>query len=203
MNMLPTGFFPENHNRHLAVPTDVFYFKKLPIAAHQLRVVPADLAFLRVAGVPNMPLVGLPVSAKKDFRIRHLEEFCANDYAGIDHGGNEFFLSAWLTKAKKSRYAEVITEILAGRITTYKGACDCNPLFTFRAYNQVEFALKAVNTRQRREEQMAHVQPFQHLDQTWNHLEGKQRDVYRLGTQYHNDKLVRRSTHKRYNGLIW
>ena len=24
MNMLPTGFFPESHNRHLAVPKDVF-----------------------------------------------------------------------------------------------------------------------------------------------------------------------------------
>ena len=45
MNMLPTGFFPENHNRHLAVPSDVFYFKKLPHAANQLRVIPRDLAF--------------------------------------------------------------------------------------------------------------------------------------------------------------
>ena len=36
MNMLPTGFFPKNHNRHLAVQTDLFYFKKLPVAAHQL-----------------------------------------------------------------------------------------------------------------------------------------------------------------------
>ena len=65
MNMLPTGFFPENHNRHLAVPTDVFYFKKLPHAANQLRVIPRDLAFLRVVGVPNMPLIGLPNSGIK------------------------------------------------------------------------------------------------------------------------------------------
>ena len=54
----------------------------------------AYLAFLRIAGVPNMPLIGLPISAKKDFRIRHLEDFCANDYSGFDQGGNEFLLSA-------------------------------------------------------------------------------------------------------------
>ena len=202
MNMLPTGFFPENHNRHLAVPTDVFYFKKLPHAANQLRVIPRDLAFLRVAGVPNMPLIGLPISGKKDFRIRQLENLCANDYSGFDHGGNEFLLAAWLARAKKNCIAEVITEILAGRITSYREACDLNPLFTFRAYNQVDYALKAVNTRQRRDEQMAHVQPFRHLDQSWNHLGGKQRAVFQLVTQFHNDKMVRRSTHKRYNGLI-
>ena len=150
-----------------------------------------------------MPLIGLPISAKKDFRIRHLEDFCANDYSGFDQGGNEFLLSAKLAIiAKMKCSAEVITEILAGRITTYKGACDRNPLFTFRAYNQVDYALKAVNTRLRREEQMAHVQPFQHLDQTWNHLRGKQRNVFQLGTQFHNDKMVRRSKHKRYNGLM-
>ena len=49
---------------------------------------------------------------------------------------------------------------------------------------------------------MAHVQPFRHLDQTWNHLGGKQRAVFQLITQFHNDKMVRRSTHKRYTGLI-
>ena len=166
MNMLPTGFFPENHNRHLAVPTDVFYFKKLPHAANQLRVIPRDFAFLRVAGVPNMRLIGLPISGKKDFRIRQLENLCANNYSGFDHGGNEFFLAAWLARAKKNCIAEVITEILAGRITSYKEACDINPLFSFRAYNQVNYALKAVKTRQRRDQQMAHVQPFRHLDQT-------------------------------------
>ena len=48
MNMLPTGFFPENHNQHLAISTDVFYFKKLPHAVNQLRVIPWDPAFLRV-----------------------------------------------------------------------------------------------------------------------------------------------------------
>ena len=117
MNMLPSGFFPENHNRHLAVPTYVFYFKKLPDAANQLRVIPRDLAFLRVAGVPNMPLIGLLISGKKDFRIRQLENLCANDYSGFDHGGNEFFLAAWLARAKKNCIAEVITEIFAGRIT--------------------------------------------------------------------------------------
>ena len=111
MNMLPTGFFPENHNRHLAVPTDVFYFKKLPHAANELRVIPRDLAFLRVAGVPNMPLIGLPISGKKDFRIRQLENLCANDYSGFDHGGNEFLLAAWLARAKKNCITEVITEI--------------------------------------------------------------------------------------------
>ena len=82
--------------------------------------------------------------------------------------------------------AEVITEILAGRITTYKGACDRNPLFTFRAYNQVDYALKVVNTRQRRDEQMAHVQPFRHLDQSWNLLGGNKRGVFQLVTQFHN-----------------
>ena len=201
MNMLPTGFPPENHNRHFAVPTDVFYFKKLPHAANQLRVIPRDLAFLRVAGVPNMPLIGLPISGKKDFRIRHLGNFCANDYSGFDHGGNEFSLEAWLARAKRNCTAEVITEILAGRITSYKEACDINPLFSLRAYNQVNYALKDVNTRQRRDEQMAHVQPFRHLDQSWNHLGGKQRAVFQLVTQFHNDKMVRRYTHKRYNGF--
>ena len=49
---------------------------------------------------------------------------------------------------------------------------------------------------------MTHVQPFRHLDQSWNHLGGKQRAVFQLITQFHNDKMVRRSTHKRYNGLI-
>ena len=63
--MLPSGFFPENHNRHLAVPTYVFYFKKLPDAANQLRVIPRDLAFLRVAGVPNMPLLGSSFLVRK------------------------------------------------------------------------------------------------------------------------------------------
>ena len=69
MNMLPTGFFPENHNRHLAVPTDVFYFKKLHHAANQLLVIPRNLVFFRVTGVPNMPLIGLPIFGKKDLRI--------------------------------------------------------------------------------------------------------------------------------------
>ena len=41
-------FFSENHNQHLAIPTDVFYFKKLPHAVNQLRVIPWDPAFLRV-----------------------------------------------------------------------------------------------------------------------------------------------------------
>ena len=202
MNMLPTGFFPENHNRHLAVPTDVFYFKKLPHAANQLRVIPRDLAFLRVVGVPNMPLIGLPNSGKNDFRIRHLGNLCVNDYSGFDHGGNEFSLAAWLARAKGNCTSEVITEILAGRITSYKEACDINPMFSFRAYNQVNYELKSVKTRQRRDEQMDHVQPFRHLDQSWNHLGGKQRAVFQLITQFHNDKMVRRSTHKRYNGLI-
>ena len=94
-----------------------------------------------------MPLIGLPISGKKDFRIGQLENLCANDYTGFDHGGNEFLLAAWLARAKKNCTAEVITEILAGRITSYKEACDLNPLFTFRAYNQVAYALKAVNTR--------------------------------------------------------
>ena len=44
-NMLPTGFFSGNQNRHHAVPTEVFYFKKFPSAANQLRIVPRDLAF--------------------------------------------------------------------------------------------------------------------------------------------------------------
>ena len=202
MNMLPTGFFPENHNQHLAIPTDVFYFKKLPHAANQLRVIPRDLAFLRVVGVQNMPIIGLPLSGKNDFRIRQLEFLCANDYTGFDHGGNEFSLAAWLAKAKSNCTAEVITKILRGQITTYKESCDINPLFSFRAYDQVNYALKAVKSRQRRDEQMAHVQPFRHLDQTWNHLGGKQRTVFQLITQFHNDKMVRRSTHKRYNGLI-
>ena len=129
--MLPTGFFPENYNRHLAVPTDVFYFKKLPHAANQLRVIPRDLAFLRVAGVPNMRLIGLPISGKKDFRIRQLENLCANNYSGFDHGGNEFFLAAWLARAKKNCIAEVITEILAGRITSYREACDLTPCLLY------------------------------------------------------------------------
>ena len=111
MKMLPTGFFPENHNRHLAVPTDVFYFKKLSHAANQLRVMPRDLAFLRVAGVSNMPLMRLPISGKKEFRIRQLKNLCANDYSGFDHGGNEFFLAAWLARAKKNCISHVITEI--------------------------------------------------------------------------------------------
>ena len=148
-----------------------------------------------------MPLIGLPISGKKDFRIRQLENLCANDYSGFDHGGNEFFLAGLLARAKKNCIEEVITEILAGRITSYKEACDLNPLFTFRAYNQVDNALKAVNTRQRRDEQMAHLQPFRHLDQSWNHLGGKHRAVFQLVTQFHNDKTDRRSTHKRYNAI--
>ena len=123
MNMLPTGFFPENHNQHLAIPTDVFYFKKLPHAANQLRVIPRDLAFLRVVGVQNMPIIGLPLSGKNDFRIRQLEFLCANDYYGFDHGGNEFSLAAWLARAKMKCTAEVITKILDGQITTYKEKC--------------------------------------------------------------------------------
>ena len=202
MNMLPTGFFPENHNQHLAIPTDVFYFKKLPHAVNQLRVIPRDLAFLRVVGVQNMPIIGLPLSGKNDFRIRQLEFLCENDYYGLDHGGNEFSLAAWLARAKKKYSAEVITKILDGQITTYKEACNINPLFSFRAYNQIIYALKDVKARHRRDEQMAHVQPFRHLDQTWNHLGGKQRAVFQLITQFHNDKMVRRSTHKRYTGLI-
>ena len=149
-----------------------------------------------------MPLIGLPLSGKNDFRMRQLEFLCENDYSGFDHGGNEFSLAAWLARAKSNCTAEVITKILGGRITTYTEACDINPLFSFRAYNQVNYALKAVKSRQRRDEQMAHVQPFRHLDQTWNHLGGKQRAVFQLITQFHNDKMVRRSTHKRYNGLI-
>ena len=149
-----------------------------------------------------MPIIKLLLSGKNDFRIRQLEFLCANDYSGFDHGGNEFSLAAWLARAKMNCTAEVITKILGGQITTYKEACDINPLFSFRAYNQVNYALKDVKSRQRRDEQMAHVQPFRHLDQTWNHLGGKQRAVFQLITQFHNDKMVRRSTHKRYTGLI-
>ena len=150
-----------------------------------------------------MPLIEDPISGKKDFRIRQLENLSANDYSCFDHGGNGFLLAAWLARAKKNCTAEVITEVLAGRITSYKEACDLNPLFSYCAYNQVAYALKAVNTRQRRDEQMAHVQPFRHLDQSWKHLCRKQRAVFQLFTQFDNSKMVRRSTHKRYNGLIW
>ena len=97
-----------------------------------------------------MPLIGLPISGKKDFRIGQLENLCANDYTGFDHGGNEFLLAAWLAKAKKNCTAEVITEILADQITSFNEACDLDPLFILRAYNQVDYALKAVNARQRR-----------------------------------------------------
>ena len=130
--MLPTGFFPENHNQHLAIPTDVFYFKKLPHAANQLRVIPRDLAFLRVVGVQNMPLIGLPLSGKNDFRIRQLEILCANDYSGFDHGGNEFSLAAWLARAKRNCTAEVINKILGGRITTYKEASLLHKLYLLK-----------------------------------------------------------------------
>ena len=47
-----------------------------------------------------MPIIGLPLSGKNDFRIRQLEFLCANDYYGFDHGGNEFSLAAWLARAK-------------------------------------------------------------------------------------------------------
>ena len=43
-----------------------------------------------------MPLIGLLICGKKDFRIRQLENLCANNYFGFDHVGNEFFLAAWL-----------------------------------------------------------------------------------------------------------
>ena len=64
-----------------------------------------------------MPLIRLPISGKKDFRIRHLGNLCANDYTAFDHGGNKFSLAAWLARAKSNCTAEVITEILAGQIT--------------------------------------------------------------------------------------
>ena len=85
INMLPTGFFPENYNRHLSIPKDVFYFKKLPNAAIQLRV---SCLFTHCRSseyathwAPNFCQEGL---------LRHLEDFCANDYSGFDQGGNEF-----------------------------------------------------------------------------------------------------------------
>ena len=114
-----------------------------------------------IDGVPLFPLInymrtvhGLP---QYEAPVEHP---CANDYTGFDHGGNEFSLAAWLARAKSTCTAEVITKILRGQITTYKESCDINPLFSFRAYNQVNHALKAVESRKRRDEQMAHVQPF-------------------------------------------
>lgn len=77
----------------------------------------------------------------------------------------------------------------------------CSPS-AFTTLQSGRVCIQRLNTRQQREEQVAHVQPFQLLDHNWNHLQGKQRDVYRLGTQFHNDKLVRRSPHKRYSGLM-
>ena len=56
-----------------------------------------------------MPLIGLS-PCNKDLRVRHL-----------DHGGNEFSLAAWLARAMKSCSAQVVTEIIAGRIILQGG----------------------------------------------------------------------------------
>ena len=79
-----------------------------------------------------MPLIGLPLSGKNDFRIRQLEILCANDYSGFDHGGNEFSLAAWLARAKRNCTAEVINKILGGRITTYKEASLLHKLYLLK-----------------------------------------------------------------------